>query len=125
MQPPLQNDGPDGKDGSYTHTGNAENPLFDVESASNEKPALTSSSAAKVDDLRSRETVARFTEAPANWHQTVVFMVTTDEPEDASMKDRVPLQFAISALMVMSQARAHGLSRLRLSVEIAVLIVSP
>eukprot|EP01046_Picozoa_sp_COSAG06_P013604 COSAG06_NODE_827_length_12062_cov_46.356182_2_plen_446_part_00 len=46
---------------------------------------------------------AHLTEAPTNWHQSVVFYLTSDAPEDKAMKKWLPLMFTIGFLMVFAQ----------------------
>jgi hypothetical protein len=77
MKPASETDG----------TDNVDNPL-DVESPES-----------------SRAVFARLTETPQNWHQTVVYGLTTDAPEDALLKSRVKFQFGMGVMMVLSQVR--------------------
>eukprot|EP01046_Picozoa_sp_COSAG06_P000246 COSAG06_NODE_7_length_38054_cov_37.302569_8_plen_470_part_00 len=56
-----------------------------------------------------RGVVARLTETPTNFHQTTVFFLATDAPEDAAMARWAPLLYAGSLAMVLLQtATAFG-----------------
>ena len=66
---------------------------------------------AKLDMLRSvggsestiRSVMAQLAEAPTNWHQGVVFLLTSDAEEDAAMKRYAPLMAVGGAVMVFVQ----------------------
>jgi hypothetical protein len=49
---------------------------------------------------------ARLTEAPTNWHQCIVFFLTSTAHEDATMRPWLPAMFAASWLMVLVQCAA-------------------
>jgi hypothetical protein len=49
---------------------------------------------------------ARMTEAPTNWHQCIVFFLTSTEADDEPMKQWLPLMLAGSWLMVLIQCAA-------------------
>lgn len=81
-----------------------DNPL-DVESAANSSSAGDQhvNEFSRDDSKSSREVFAKLTETPSNWHQTVVFGLVADAPEDAILKNRVSFQFGMGAIMVLCQ----------------------
>jgi hypothetical protein len=46
---------------------------------------------------------AHLTEAPTNWHQCVVYYLTSDAPEDAAAKRYVPAMFFTSCESAINQ----------------------
>jgi hypothetical protein len=50
-----------------------------------------------------RAGAVRSAEAPTNWHQGMIFYLTSEDPQDAGMRARAPLLFASSWAMVLLQ----------------------
>lgn len=50
-----------------------------------------------------RQWAAHLTAAPTNLHQAVVFWLTSDDAEDATMRKRAPLLYAMSLALVLAQ----------------------
>eukprot|EP01043_Picozoa_sp_COSAG02_P055626 COSAG02_NODE_6479_length_3547_cov_90.720708_3_plen_373_part_01 len=56
------------------------------------------------DEPALRRLLAESAVSAPNWHQSVVFFATSEDPADAGMRRRAPLMFAISALVVLVQS---------------------
>eukprot|EP01052_Picozoa_sp_SAG31_P061544 SAG31_NODE_20618_length_569_cov_1.144681_1_plen_146_part_01 len=46
---------------------------------------------------------AKISESPSNWHQAVIFFLSSTSPEDAEMHSRAPYLFVLSCLMITFQ----------------------
>ena len=55
-----------------------------------------------------QQVVARFTEAPTNWHQAAVFALSTAEPGDAALRASGPRMFVMGVLMAVRQVHSAG-----------------
>ena len=57
-----------------------------------------------------KSVVARLSETPTNWHQGTVYFLSSNAPEDATMKKYVPWMFLFSVIIVFAQcATAAGI----------------
>ena len=54
-------------------------------------------------EAAARSVFASLTEAPTNLHQATIFWLASDDPEDAAMRARAPMMFALCCAVVLLQ----------------------